>query len=235
MKGPLDIEERLKILERIIEKQPVVHPNAPNGATWRTSRSCYEFLAQEVGQGSRTLETGAGLSTALFCAWGCAHTSVVPFQNEADAIVQYCGDNGFDTASLTFDLRASEVALPARAGEGELDLVLIDGGHSFPLPIIDWFYGAGRLARGGVVVFDDVRLPAVGSFLDSYLDRDDRWEKVAGTMKWRAYRRLSVGSLSEHESLQSFFAGPHRSVIRRIAGRIGSMMPRSVRKVILPQ
>ena len=235
MGGQNGAAERLEILEQVIAEPPVVHPDAPNGSAWRTSRRCYEFLAQEVGPGSRTLETGAGLSTVLFCGWGCLHTAVVPDPREADAITSYLSDHDFSTESLTFDLRPSEEALPALAGNGQLDLMLIDGAHSFPAPIIDWFYGAGRLARGGIAVFDDVPLPAVSSFLDSYLDRDDRWERIAGTRKWRAYRRLSEGTLAEHESSQEFFVGPRPPVGQRVLGRVGSLMPRRVRKLILPQ
>jgi len=235
MARPNGITERLAILEQLTADPPVVHPGAPNGSAWRTSRSCYEFLAQEVGPGSRTLETGAGWSTVLFCAWGCRHTAVVPDRGEADAITSYLDDHAFPTESLTFDLRPSEEALPALASEGHLDLMLIDGAHSFPAPVIDWFYGAGRLVRGGIAVFDDVNLPAVSSFLDSYLNRDDRWKRIAGTRKWCAYRRLSEGSLAEHESSQAFFVGPRSLVGQRVLGRVGSFIPQRVREVILPQ
>ena len=229
------IAERLDVLEQVIADPPVVHPEAPNGSAWRTSRRCYEFLAQEVGPDSRTLETGAGLSTVLFSAWGCRHTAIVPDPVEADAIMSYLHGHGFPTGSLTFDLRPSEEALPALAGGEQLDVMFIDGAHSFPAPIIDWFYGAGRLTRGGIVVFDDIPLPAVSSFLDSYLDRDDRWERIAGTRKWRAYRRLSEGSLAEHEASQQFFVGPRPPAGQRVLGRVGALVPRQVRKVILPQ
>ncbi len=174
---------RLAVLERVLNEPPIIHPDAPNGSAWRTSRRCYEFLAQESGPGSRTLETGAGLSTVLFCAWGCLHTAVVPDAAEAQAITSYLDDHGYPRDSLAFDVRPSQEALPALAGDGPLDLVFIDGSHSFPAPIIDWFYGAGRLAKGGVAVFDDVPLPAVSQFLDSYLERDDRWQRIAGSPK----------------------------------------------------
>jgi hypothetical protein len=232
---PTDVAQRLAVLDRVIADPPIVHPDAPNGSAWRTSRRCYEFLASELVPGARTLETGAGLSTVLFVAWGCVHTAVVPAPEEADAIARYCAGHGIDAGGLTFDLRASERALPDRADDGELDLVLIDGAHSFPLPMVDWFYGAGRLRAGGVVVFDDVPMPAVRSFLDSYLELDDRWERVAGTVKWRAYRRRSEGSLSEHESSQAFFRGPTPTLRARATGRIGSVLPRSLRRRILPQ
>jgi hypothetical protein len=134
-----NVADRLQVLERVIADPPIVHPEAPNGSAWRTGRRCYEFLAREVDAGSRTLETGAGLSTVLFSAWGCRHTAIVPDAAQANAITAYLETHGYPSAALVFDIRPSEEALPALAGDGELDLVLIDGAHSFPLPIIDWF------------------------------------------------------------------------------------------------
>ena len=217
--------ERRAILDRVLADPPTVHPGAPNGTAWRTGRRCYEFLADSVVPGSRTLETGAGVSTVLFAAWGCRHTAVVPFPDEAAAIERYCTDGGIDTSYLTFDLRPSEQALPARTADGPLDLVFIDGAHAFPLPVIDWFCGAGRLRSGGIVVFDDVPLPAVGRFLDSYLDLDPRWEQVAGTRKWRAYRRTADGSLAEHESEQGFYRTPRPPLANRVVARVRAALP----------
>jgi hypothetical protein len=56
---------------------------------------------------------------------------------------------------------------PPWPGTGELDLVFIDGSHGYPLPVIDWFYGAGLFRRGGVVVLDDVQLPQVESLIEN--------------------------------------------------------------------
>ncbi len=114
----------------------------------------------------------------------------------------------------------------------ELDLVLIDGAHSFPIPVIDWFYGAGRLRRGGVVVFDDIDLPAVRILLDSYLELDDRWVSIAGTSKWRAYRRVSEGALAEHESHQMFFSVPERRTLDKVIRRGKDLVPPGVRRML---
>ena len=62
-------ENRIATVRMVTDSPPVVHPEAPGGV-WRTTRECYELMANHVGLGSRTLETGAGLSTALFAAWG---------------------------------------------------------------------------------------------------------------------------------------------------------------------
>lgn len=132
----------------------------------------------------------------------------MPFAHEAAAIEGYCDDHGIPRDSLVFDIRPSEVALPTLAGTEPLDLVFIDGGHGFPIPVIDWFYGAGLLKRGGVVVFDDVQLPQVSSFIELMLEPDPRWQALAGTAKWVAFRRDSEGSLTEGEWTQEFFPRP---------------------------
>jgi hypothetical protein len=225
-------EDRLAMVQRIIASPPRVHPNAPNGAVWQTDHSCYSFMARHVRQGIRTLETGVGLSTVLLAAWGCRHLAIVPFQDEADVILAYCSDMGIDTTSLTIDVRPSEVALPDLVGSTERDLVFIDGGHGFPVPIIDWFYGAGLLRKGGVVVFDDVQLPQVSVFLDTFIELDDRWQRLEATPKWRAYRRMSAGSLSEGQWEQPFFTNPAADGERSWYRALKDAVPPKVRNAI---
>jgi len=194
-------------VSRLGAEPPVIHRHADNGAVWSTEASCYRFMAGQVGPGSRTLETGVGVSTVLFAAWGCDHLAVVPFAEEVAVIEDYCDDHQIDRSSLAFDLRPSEIALPTLE-RPSLDLVFIDGGHGFPLPIIDWFYGAALLRKGGVVVFDDVQLHQVRLLIDTFIEPDPRWERLAGTDKWCAFRRLTEGSLSEGEWVQPFFPSP---------------------------
>ena len=195
----------------ILDDPPKVHPNAPNGAVWRTGRACYEFMASQVHPGCRTLETGTGASTVMFAAWGCDHTVIVPSEHQAKIILDYCTQHEISTALLRFDLRPSEVALPEMRDEPPFDLVFIDGGHGFPIPIIDWFYGASLLRRDGVVVFDDVKLPAVRILLDAYLERDDRWQYISGKSVFRAYRRKSQNGLGEYDSHPAILLEPRPS------------------------
>ncbi len=195
-------------VDQVAADPPIVHPGSPDGAVWSTETSCYRFMAEHVQKGSRTLETGAGLSTVLFAAWECDHVSVVPFADEARAIEEYCDTHSIPRDSLRFDLRPSEVALPSMLGSDPLDLVFIDGSHGFPMPIIDWFYGASLLRRGGVAVFDDIQLPQVRSFVELFLEPDPRWLPLASTAKWVAFGRDSEGSLAEGEWEQGFFPKP---------------------------
>lgn len=229
MENDDSLETRLFTLGRVIDSLPAVHPGAPDGV-WSTDRGCYDFMANHVRQGSRTLETGAGLSTVLFAAWRCDHLAVVPYPSEATAIEAYCAEKGIHTDSLTFDLRPSEVALPDRVDSGDLDLMFIDGCHGFPSPIIDWFYGAGRLRRGGVVVFDDLQLPQVSLLIETFIEPDDRWQKLEETPKWGAYRRMSDGPLGEDWFVQPFFRAQKVKLYKEAIRQLKDAVPLNVRK-----
>ena len=194
--------KRLSLVDTVLASPPRIHRQGTG--VWSTERSCYEFMAHHVEHGSRTLETGAGVSTVLFAGWGCDHMCVVPAPDQRDGILAYCGERGIDTGSVSFDLRGSEWALPTLSPDASYDLVFIDGNHGFPLPIIDWFYGASHLRQGGVVVFDDFQVPQVSFWLEWFLDRDPRWEKLQSTSKWVAYRRHSSGPLGEIQNQQPF-------------------------------
>jgi hypothetical protein len=221
-----DLAQRLATIEKVLGAPPQIHANAPSGV-WSTRRDCYQFMARELGPGSRTLETGAGVSTILFAAWGCEHLCVVPVQSQVDGLLAYCADQGIDSSHLSFDVRPSEIALPELDEGRQFELVLIDGCHGFPLPVIDWFYGAGRLRQDGVVIFDDLQLPQVSHFLDWYLERDPRWEREQANDKWAAFRRRSTGPLGELQDKQPFLGGPatpDRSGLGRLRSAVSSRL-----------
>ena len=209
----MSIPQRLQAIESVLADPPNVHASAPRGV-WETDASAYRFMAEHCEPGSRTLETGLGISTLLFGLWETSHTCVVGDQGEVDRLVGHAEARGIDLAKVRFEVGRSDTVLPALEGT-PLDLVLVDGSHAFPLAIIDWYYAAGRLRAGGVVVLDDVQLTQVSLGLRRFLSRDPRWTAVAGTGKWGAYRRETDHSLSEEWLDQEFIDrkfGPKRSV-----------------------
>jgi hypothetical protein len=205
--------QRLQAIESVLADPPNVHASAPRGV-WDTEASAYRFMAEQCEPGSRTLETGLGISTLLFGLWGTDHTCVVGDQGEVDRLVAHAEARAIDLGKVRFEVGRSDNVLPA-LDAGPLDLVLVDGSHAFPLAIIDWYYAAGHLRAGGLVVLDDVQLTQVSLGLRRFLDRDPRWTSVAGTRKWAAYRRETEHSLSEEWLDQEFVDrkfGPKRSV-----------------------
>jgi methyltransferase family protein len=200
------------LVERILTDPPLVHGiyDATGAVTGHhvhsTDLDCYRLIADACSEGVRTLETGLGVSTALFAALGTDHTCVTYAQDEVDRLLDWSRRCGVDARRVTFHVGDSAAILPSLAPD-PLDLVFIDGGHGFPLPVLDWYHGAGRLRDGGVLVVDDVPLPAV-SVLTQFLDLDPRWAPLARTGKWAAYRRTGGGTLAQDWWQQPFLRGP---------------------------
>jgi predicted O-methyltransferase YrrM len=212
------------VLERVLADQPVVHPmsadpDAPLGV-WSTEAGCYRFIAERVGPGTRTLETGCGTSTVLLAALGADHICVTPGPEERERLLAHTAARGIPVDRVRFEVASSHEGLPRLAAEGiEVDLVLVDGSHGYPMPIIDWFYAGAMLRRGGVLVLDDLPLPAVRLHA-RILDRDPRWRRLARTKRWGAWERLSSGPLCEDWTAQPHVEEPARRFVNRVRGKL---------------
>ena len=123
-----------------------------------------------------------GISAALFASIRTTRICVVPYKEEVDKLIAYCEECGIDHRNVSFFVAPSDEVFPSLRVEGKLDLVLIDGGHGFPTPTIDWYYEARHLRRGGVLVVDDLQLAAV-QVLDGFLAKDPRWIEIRRTAK----------------------------------------------------
>lgn len=198
---------RSRAIATVIADPPRVHEHAgAQDGVYGTALDCYEFLAKHVVPGARTLETGLGISTALFALWGTEHTCVVYDQREVDVLRAWAQEREIDLSAMTFEVGMTDEVLP-RLEPTEIDLAFIDGGHAFPMAIIDWYYAASRLRDGGIVVFDDVQLASVRLGLFDFLQADPRWEPVAMTGKWAACVRHASGPLREALEAQPFING----------------------------
>ncbi len=167
---------------------PITHVGADGTPQpFESSREILEVIDGEVSPGAHTLETGAGVSTALFAARGAVHTCVVPFDDEVARIRQWCDSHHVPTDSLSFHAARSEQVLPTLEPT-PLDVVLIDGGHAFPSPFIDWYYAGRRLRVGGLLIIDDTQL-WTGRVLAGFLREEPGWERVRNVpMRASAFR-----------------------------------------------
>jgi hypothetical protein len=175
-----------EIVDRVMADPPPVHPGAPSDV-WSTDRDAYVLLAGLLGPGTRSIETGCGTSTAIFAARGADHLCATLVQFEADALLDWAGKHDVATDHVRFLIGPSEETLP-RLDEGPFDVIFIDGNHTFPAPVIDWFYLVTKLKAGGVVFVDDVQLPAPRLVADYMESLAPGWERVDRRDKWAAYR-----------------------------------------------
>lgn len=134
-----------------------------------------EFLLAQIQKHgyTNTLEIGCalGISSLYICealvqAEQRSHTIIDPNQN-----TQWQGiglrnltRRGFDFFTLIE--KPSEIALPQLLQEQRIfDFAFIDGWHTFDHTLLDFFYLNRMVRVGGMIVFDDVRYPAVAKVL----------------------------------------------------------------------
>jgi precorrin-6B methylase 2 len=150
--------------------------HAGGAAHWDISPEVLAFLNAHLRPGMVTLETGAGASTLAFAESGARHVAVTPSEEEARAINTEAARRAVSMDAVSFVFGFSQEVLPTLSGE--LDLVLIDGGHGFPIPAVDFAYTAPRLKPGGHLLIDDVDL-WTGRMLVDFLDGEAAWKRVA--------------------------------------------------------
>jgi hypothetical protein len=134
-----------------------------------------EWLERHVAAGMTTLETGSGSSTVVFAARGARHTAISPVPEEHDRIRRFCAAHDIATEHVRFIAESSHTALLGTWTPEPLDLVLVDGAHSFPFPTLDWMYTAPHLKVGGRMLIDDAYQPAVNA-VARYMRATSAWE-----------------------------------------------------------
>lgn len=176
-------------IRELVRRPPKLHVHRGRPISWGINRALADLLRREVSARSRTLETGAGVSTLIFLLLGATHDAISPDPDEASKILAYCTEHRIPTDRYVHHLARSEAVLPTLPLEPGLDLVLVDGDHAFPIPCLDWFYAARRLRRGGLMVLDDVSLWSVRIVAD-FLSADDAWQQIERSRRFAAYRLL---------------------------------------------
>jgi hypothetical protein len=207
------------------QSSPLLH--ADGAAAWDISDEVLAFIHSHVRPGMQTLETGAGQSTLAFLTAGAVHTAVTPSQSEADAIRRAALERELDTDRLAFAFGYSQDVLPGLMAERStsLDVVLIDGGHGFPIPTVDWVYTAPKLKLGGLMIVDDVDL-WTGQMLVDFMRAEACW-KHQTTLRGRTavFRLVAPFQLREWTN-QPFVVGKSRlpQAMRKARNLIGLLM-----------
>ncbi len=177
----------------LLENPPMFHRDeSGKPILYALGNEVLHMMAEHINPSSRTLETGAGLTTVLFALKGACHTCIVPDQELVDRIKGYCDQHQISIDRIDFRISRSENLLPYLQVT-DLDMVLIDGGHGFPVPIIDWYFTVEKLKIGGQLIIDDTHL-WTGRILKEFLLCEPEWELVQEWQKTAVFKKLKDGS-----------------------------------------
>jgi hypothetical protein len=145
---------------------------------WDASDAILSWLEANIKPGMKTLETGAGKTTLVFANCGAKHQVITPSDSEIANIKSEAKRVGIKTSSVTFYNEFSQNILPKIAEHESLDVVLIDGGHGFPIPAVDWLYTAPMLKIGGKLLIDDVDL-WTGKMIVDLMRNEPEWRLIS--------------------------------------------------------
>jgi hypothetical protein len=164
-------------LNSILKSPPKVHDWGSGELTATGLPSpFFKFMTGVLTKESVSLETGLGISTAVFATKSGSHTCVTPDKNEIDRFKQYSIKNGFPIDHVKF-FCAKSCEVWNDLKNNSWDFILIDGGHGFPTPFMDWYFFSQGLKINGFIVIDDTHISTCRTLKD-FLLKEDSWKVV---------------------------------------------------------
>lgn len=165
-------------LESVIADPPKVHDWSTSGELSYSGLpdETYKFIYDNFKAGTKTIETGMGVSTSIFTIAGAEHTCVNPDDEEHERMLKYMNEKGIAHNNLNLVRQPSDQVWERYRNES-WDCVLVDGGHGFPIPFMDWYFFSLNMKVGGYVIIDDCHL-WTGRVLQEFLTSEDAWERV---------------------------------------------------------
>lgn len=135
------------------------------------------FIADNVKEGHRTIETGCGHTTVLLAALAHHHTCVTIDETSIRLIREYMRRVGVSESKVTFLVGPSDEELPRLPKDDLFDFGFIDGSHAFPVAHIDWHYIDKHLKLGGLLGLDNTEIRAVHD-VERFLGENQSYEFV---------------------------------------------------------
>ena len=191
---PMARPDAISLIDRLLTERPSFHGHGGTPVNWQLGDGLLRWLVDELPDDPTTLETGCGYSTIAFAALSKSHTVISPVIVEHDRIRAWCAAQGIHTDHVRFVAEGSQRWLPRADDAGEvqpLDAVLIDGDHAYPIPGIDWYYTAGSLRVGGLMVVDDVSIRACHDLRRFLEGESRRWVAVTTIADATVFRKLT--------------------------------------------
>lgn len=183
---------------RLYQEMPDFQGHEDDLKNYRASMEVLLWMVENVPFGAKTLEIGCGYSTVIFSILSREHTVVSPFSEEHSRVFQWIkrecprsAQTGQSDGVTYVCSTSQEIKKNERVFSKDIDCLLIDGDHSFPIPIMDWYNFSDGLKVGGHLIVDDTHI-ASGTILAQFLDEDvGRWLKVFSTETSATYQKIA--------------------------------------------
>jgi precorrin-6B methylase 2 len=139
-------------------------------------------------------ETGCGGSTIVLSHASDRHTAFA-IDGKDRTITELRKVSDLRAGKVLFVEGETKDTLPRYRFEGELDLVLLDGPHAYPLPQIEFAYLFPWIRLGGWLVVDDIQIPSVYEMFD-FLRKESSVVLEEVVVRTAFFRRTGVAEHS---------------------------------------
>lgn len=219
----MDVEALLDELERL--------PPDWHGAGLITVAALRGIARHASGGVARSAETGSGRSTLLLSHLSGDHTAFTVDAGGSLSRVQ--ASQLLRRETTRFVEGPSQLTVPEFAFDGPLDLVLLDGSHSYPGPDVDYFHLYPHLAPGGLLIVDDIHIPMIRSMF-RFLREDGMFRLVEVAANTAFFRRTSAPTFDRLHGdwfVQGYNAR-HFPLVERLKQRIPPGMRQRIKAVL---
>ena len=112
-------------------------------------------------------------------------------EGEDRTITELRGQGDLRAGNVIFVEGETRDTLPRYVFEGELDFVLLDGPHAYPMPQVEFAHLFPRIRIGGWLVLDDIQIPSVYE-LFRFLERESAVVLEEVAVRTAFFRRVGV-------------------------------------------
>jgi hypothetical protein len=173
-------------------------------------------------------ETGCGGSTSVLSHASDRHIAFA-IEGEDRTITELRRQSDLRAWNVIFVEGETRSTLPRYDFEGELDLVLLDGPHAYPMPQIEFAYIYPRIRTGGWLVIDDIQIPSVHE-LFRFLQKESSVVLEEVAVRTAFFRRVSAtgcgpdGWALQGMNRHTILRYSWRDRLRRLLGRSRSTL-----------
>jgi hypothetical protein len=134
-------------------------------------------------------ETGCGLSTVILSNIAKRHYCFTVASG--DSVGKVRSAPCFSSKNVAFVLGPSQLTLPRFSFAEPLDFALIDGGHGFTFPQLDYYFFYQHVRSGGILILDDIHIPIITQIYE-VLKVDDMWEHLEDVICTAFFKRTDA-------------------------------------------
>jgi len=168
-------------------------------------------------------ETGCGGSTIVLSHASGRHTAFA-IEGSDQTITELRKQTDLQTEKVIFVEGETRDTLPSYRFEDNLDLVLLDGPHAYPLPQLELAYLLPWIRLGGWLIVDDIQIPSVYE-LFHFLKNESSLVLEEVTVRTAFFRRVSEverrpdGWMLQGMNRRAILRYSWRDRLRRLLGR----------------